>query len=553
MDVIHATFIFQGHVCPFKICAPLESPASRVFLVGDWSAWLEQHEMQRQADGTYSVQVPLPRGRTVRFKFMVNGIWTLSCEYGITRGPASEGPGDNILVVGGAYTDPLLGYGEQERSMSAEATQPMAPRTSRAAGSEDTDRAGVSAGLETGGMPPRQDVDTTPTLADVLTASGDRAMQKACVDLAENNLVDARENDAWAQADWEAAGVEQRRVCQLAEFARRLSAAEEKQLFEDEERRRREERKRQAAGRAGLVTSGGRETESTQLHEWKRTAARVRKIRRELALIQRRLQCLELPGDAAPRPHTDSTAVMSTSPLVERVLAILQELHPRGEALARASRWAAPPMICYHSVRCEPGAVCAGPVCSPPEAMRSLCVGDLEQAVRSPSPRDSAREYQHPAATASIRRLSQGAAAASATPSAAAHDTASIRRLRLSHKLSQGAAAASATSSAAAHHPQRRPASAPRASHSASHSGFRPQALPQLQQRPARIPPDARGKSPSRDLLGGRVLGLRQAEAAAKATSRRLVVTRRLPALRACLPLAGGVSGAGPGNGGRWL
>ena len=491
-----------------------------MFLVGDWSAWLEQHEMQRQADGTYSVQVPLPRGRTVRFKFMINGIWTLSCEYGITRGPASEGPGDNILVVGGAYTDPLLGYGEQERSMSAEATQPMAPRTSRAAGSEDTDRAGVSTGLETGGMPPRQDVDTTPTLADVLTASRDRAMQKACVDLAENNLVDARENGAWAQADWEAAGVEQRRVCQLAEFARRLSAAEEKQLFEDEERRRREERKRQAAGRAGLVTSGGRETESTQLHEWKRTAARVRKIRRELALIQRRLQCLELPGDAAPRPHTDSTAVMSTSPLVERVLAILRELHPRGEALARASRWAAPP---YHSVRCEPGAVCAEPVCSPPEAMRSLCVGDLEQAVRSPSPRDSAREYQHPAATASIRRLSQGAAAASATPGAAAH------------------------------HPQRRPASAPRASHSASHSGFRPQALPQLQQRPARIPPDARGKSPSRDLLGGRVLGLRQAEAAAKATSRRLVVTRRLPALRACLPLAGGVSGAGPGNGGRWL
>ena len=552
MDVIHATFIFQGHVCPFKICAPLESPASRVFLVGDWSAWLEQHEMQRQADGTYSVQVPLPRGRTVRFKFMINGIWTLSCEYGITRGPASEGPGDNILVVGGAYTDPLLGYGEQERSMSAEATQPMAPRTSRAAGSEDTDRAGVSTGLETGGMPPRQDVDTTPTLADVLTASGDRAMQKACVDLAENNLVDARENGAWAQADWEAAGVEQRRVCQLAEFARRLSAAEEKQLFEDEERRRREERKRQAAGRAGLVTSGGRETESTQLHEWKRTAARVRKIRRELALIQRRLQCLELPGDAAPRPHTDSTAVMSTSPLVERVLAILRELHPRGEALARASRWAAPP---YHSVRCEPGAVCAEPVCSPPEAMRSLCVGDLEQAVRSPSPRDSAREYQHPAATVSIRRLSQGAAAARATLGAAAHDTASMRPLRLSHKLSQGAAAASATSSAAAHHPHRRPASAPRASHSASLSGFRPQALPQLQQttRPARIPPDARGKSPSRDLLGGRVLGLRQAEAAAKATSRRLVVTRRLPALRACLPLAGGVSGAGPGNGGRWL
>ena len=331
-----------------------------------------------------------------------------------------------------------------------------------------------------------------------------------------------------------------------------LSAAEEKQLFEDEERRRREERKRQAAGRAGLVTSGGRETESTQLHEWKRTAARVRKIRRELALIQRRLQCLELPGDAAPRPHTDSTAVMSTSPLVERVLAILRELHPRGEALARASRWAAPP---YHSVRCEPGAVCAEPVCSPPEAMRSLCVGDLEQAVRSPSPRDSAREYQHPAATVSIRRLSQGAAAARATLGAAAHDTASMRPLRLSHKLSQGAAAASATSSAAAHHPHRRPASAPRASHSASHSGFRPQALPQLQQttRPARIPPDARGKSPSRDLLGGRVLGLRQAEAAAKATSRRLVVTRRLPALRACLPLAGGVSGAGPGNGGRWL
>ncbi|MGB1592925.1 MAG: glycogen-binding domain-containing protein, partial [Promethearchaeia archaeon] len=48
----------------------------------DWSAWLEQHEMQRQADGTYSVQVPLPRGRTVRFKFMVNGIWTLSTPCG---------------------------------------------------------------------------------------------------------------------------------------------------------------------------------------------------------------------------------------------------------------------------------------------------------------------------------------------------------------------------------------------------------------------------------------------------------------------------------------
>lgn len=516
MDVIHATFTFQGHVCPFKICAPLESPASRVSLVGDWSAWLEQHEMQRQADGTYSVQVPLPRGRTVRFKFMVNGIWTPSCQYGITRGPASEGPDDNILVVGGAYTDPLLGYGERERSMSAEATQPTAPRTSSATGSADTDRAGVIAGLETGDVPSRQDVDTTPTLADVLTASGDRAMQKACGDLAENNLVDARENGAWAQADWEAAGVELKRVRQLAEFACRLSAAEEKQRFEDEEQRRRLERKRQVAGRAGLVSSGEREAESTQLHDWQKTAARVREIRRELALIQRRLQCLELPGGAAPRPHTDSTAVVLTSPLVDNVLAILRELHPRGVAVARASRQGAPS---YHRVPCLHGAVCAEAVRSPPEAMCSLCVGDFVQTGCSPSCRDSARECQHPADTASIRR----------------------------------SAVASATSRAAAHHPHRRPASVPCASHSASLIGWRPQANPQLHQRPATIPSDARVKSPSRDLMVGRVLGLRQAEAAAKATSCRPVLTRRLPALRAGLPLAGGVSSAGPGNGGRWL
>ena len=59
------------------------SNANTVLLVGDWTDWLETHELQPREDGvTYAVDVPVPQGR-VHFKFVVNEEWTPSSLYGI--------------------------------------------------------------------------------------------------------------------------------------------------------------------------------------------------------------------------------------------------------------------------------------------------------------------------------------------------------------------------------------------------------------------------------------------------------------------------------------
>ena len=71
-----------------------------VLLVGDWSDWLETHELHPGEDGTtYAVDVPVPQGR-VHFKFVVNEVWTPSALYGIADDGCGTS-GNNFMDISG--------------------------------------------------------------------------------------------------------------------------------------------------------------------------------------------------------------------------------------------------------------------------------------------------------------------------------------------------------------------------------------------------------------------------------------------------------------------
>lgn len=58
-------------------CLPADEPAGAVSVVGDFNAWEPgRHPLVRRSNGTRSVAVILPRGETVRFRYLAeNGVW----------------------------------------------------------------------------------------------------------------------------------------------------------------------------------------------------------------------------------------------------------------------------------------------------------------------------------------------------------------------------------------------------------------------------------------------------------------------------------------------
>eukprot|EP00960_Hanusia_phi_P023786 701783-Hanusia_phi.AAC.1 len=54
----------------------------KIYLVGDWSEWLEFHELAKNSDNAWEAMVSIPAGRR-QFKFVVNGNWLTSHDYPI--------------------------------------------------------------------------------------------------------------------------------------------------------------------------------------------------------------------------------------------------------------------------------------------------------------------------------------------------------------------------------------------------------------------------------------------------------------------------------------
>ncbi len=56
---------------------PAAEPAGRVSVVGDFNDWTPgTHELRKRSNGTRSVSVALPKGSTVRFRYLAeNGLW----------------------------------------------------------------------------------------------------------------------------------------------------------------------------------------------------------------------------------------------------------------------------------------------------------------------------------------------------------------------------------------------------------------------------------------------------------------------------------------------
>lgn len=56
---------------------PAAEPAGRVSVVGDFNDWTPgAHELRKRSNGTRSVSVSLPKGSTVRFRYLgENGVW----------------------------------------------------------------------------------------------------------------------------------------------------------------------------------------------------------------------------------------------------------------------------------------------------------------------------------------------------------------------------------------------------------------------------------------------------------------------------------------------
>ncbi|MFV0460584.1 MAG: isoamylase early set domain-containing protein [Actinomycetales bacterium] len=56
---------------------PAAEPLGRVSVVGDFNDWTPgTHELKKRSNGTRSVSVALPKGSTVRFRYLAeNGVW----------------------------------------------------------------------------------------------------------------------------------------------------------------------------------------------------------------------------------------------------------------------------------------------------------------------------------------------------------------------------------------------------------------------------------------------------------------------------------------------
>jgi 1,4-alpha-glucan branching enzyme len=56
---------------------PLDEPACRVSVVGDFNEWTPGvHELRKRSNGTRSVSVAIPKGETVRFRYLgEDGMW----------------------------------------------------------------------------------------------------------------------------------------------------------------------------------------------------------------------------------------------------------------------------------------------------------------------------------------------------------------------------------------------------------------------------------------------------------------------------------------------
>lgn len=56
---------------------PLTEPACRVSVVGDFNEWTPGvHELRKRSNGTRSVSVAVPKGSTVRFRYLgEDGLW----------------------------------------------------------------------------------------------------------------------------------------------------------------------------------------------------------------------------------------------------------------------------------------------------------------------------------------------------------------------------------------------------------------------------------------------------------------------------------------------
>ena len=74
---------------------PLGQTAGRCSVVGDFNEWQpDTHQMRRRANGTRSVSVTVPRGTSIRFRYLgENGHWFNDSEV------AEQEGSDSILVV----------------------------------------------------------------------------------------------------------------------------------------------------------------------------------------------------------------------------------------------------------------------------------------------------------------------------------------------------------------------------------------------------------------------------------------------------------------------